>query len=134
MSRLALFLALATPLAGQPLLRVTTRLVQVDVVAHDRHGAVADLTKQNFTVFDRGRPQPVAVFEKRLAESRTAPTGRTPRVFTNDSTGPNAATALSTVIVLDILNSELRLAMVGCGTRSLAEISSASIIDTGRRG
>jgi isopentenyl diphosphate isomerase/L-lactate dehydrogenase-like FMN-dependent dehydrogenase len=36
--------------------------------------------------------------------------------------------------VLDILNNELRLAMVGCGTRSLAEISSAAIIDTGRRG
>ena len=36
--------------------------------------------------------------------------------------------------VLDIVNSELRLAMVGCGTRSLNEITSASIIDTGRRG
>ena len=36
--------------------------------------------------------------------------------------------------VLDIVNSELRLAMIGCGTRSLKEISSASIIDTGRRG
>jgi 4-hydroxymandelate oxidase len=36
--------------------------------------------------------------------------------------------------VLDIVNSELRLAMVGCGTRSLKEITSASIIDTGRRG
>jgi isopentenyl diphosphate isomerase/L-lactate dehydrogenase-like FMN-dependent dehydrogenase len=36
--------------------------------------------------------------------------------------------------VLDIVNNELRLAMVGCGTRSLKEITSASIIDTGRRG
>lgn len=35
--------------------------------------------------------------------------------------------------VLDIVNSELRLAMVGCGTRSLKEITSASIIDTRRR-
>jgi isopentenyl diphosphate isomerase/L-lactate dehydrogenase-like FMN-dependent dehydrogenase len=31
--------------------------------------------------------------------------------------------------VLDILNLELRLAMVGCGTRSVAEISAASLID-----
>jgi 4-hydroxymandelate oxidase len=36
--------------------------------------------------------------------------------------------------VIDILNNELRLAMVGCGARSLKEITSASIIDTGKRG
>jgi len=36
--------------------------------------------------------------------------------------------------VLDILNNELRLAMVGCGTRAVKEITAASIIDTGRRG
>jgi isopentenyl diphosphate isomerase/L-lactate dehydrogenase-like FMN-dependent dehydrogenase len=35
--------------------------------------------------------------------------------------------------VLDILNNELRLAMVGCGARTLKEINSTSIIDTGRR-
>jgi 4-hydroxymandelate oxidase len=35
--------------------------------------------------------------------------------------------------VLDILNLELRLAMVGCGARSVAEISSASLIDTVRK-
>lgn len=32
--------------------------------------------------------------------------------------------------VIDILNNELRLAMVGCGTRTLKEITSASIIDS----
>jgi 4-hydroxymandelate oxidase len=36
--------------------------------------------------------------------------------------------------VLDILNNELRLAMVGCGTRSVKEITAASLIDNGRRG
>jgi len=36
--------------------------------------------------------------------------------------------------VLDILNNELRLAMVGCGTRSVKEITAAAIVDTGRRG
>jgi len=35
--------------------------------------------------------------------------------------------------VLDILNLELRLAMVGCGARSVAEISPASLIDTVRK-
>jgi 4-hydroxymandelate oxidase len=32
--------------------------------------------------------------------------------------------------VLDILNMELRLAMVGCGARSIREITAARIIDT----
>ena len=36
--------------------------------------------------------------------------------------------------VLDILNNELKLAMVGCGARSVKEITAASIIDVGRRG
>jgi 4-hydroxymandelate oxidase len=35
--------------------------------------------------------------------------------------------------VLDILNLELRLAMVGCGARTVAEINAATLIDTGRR-
>lgn len=34
--------------------------------------------------------------------------------------------------VLDILNNELRLAMVGCGTRSVKEITAAALIDTRR--
>jgi len=36
--------------------------------------------------------------------------------------------------VLDILNNELRFAMIGCGTRSVKEITGAALIDTGRRG
>ncbi len=35
--------------------------------------------------------------------------------------------------VLDIINAELRFAMVGCGTTSVKAITPASIIDTGRR-
>jgi isopentenyl diphosphate isomerase/L-lactate dehydrogenase-like FMN-dependent dehydrogenase len=34
--------------------------------------------------------------------------------------------------VLDIVNTELRLAMVGCGARSVTEINAASLIDTQR--
>jgi 4-hydroxymandelate oxidase len=34
--------------------------------------------------------------------------------------------------VLDVLNNELRLAMIGCGTRSVREITAASLIDTRR--
>lgn len=34
--------------------------------------------------------------------------------------------------VLDIVNNELRLAMIGCGTRTIKEITSAAVIDTRR--
>jgi isopentenyl diphosphate isomerase/L-lactate dehydrogenase-like FMN-dependent dehydrogenase len=33
--------------------------------------------------------------------------------------------------VMEILNLELRLAMVGCGARTIAEISPKSLVDTG---
>jgi 4-hydroxymandelate oxidase len=33
--------------------------------------------------------------------------------------------------VLDILNIELRLAMVGCGARSMSEITAKTLIDRG---
>jgi 4-hydroxymandelate oxidase len=36
--------------------------------------------------------------------------------------------------VLDIFNNELRLAMVGCGTTSIRQITESALIDTGRRG
>ena len=36
--------------------------------------------------------------------------------------------------VLDIINAELRFAMVGCGTTSVKAMTPASIIDTARRG
>jgi len=35
--------------------------------------------------------------------------------------------------VIDILNNELRLAMVGCGTRSMKEITPGALIEVGRR-
>jgi 4-hydroxymandelate oxidase len=35
--------------------------------------------------------------------------------------------------VIDILNNELRLAMVGCGARTVKEITAATVIDTGKR-
>src|SRR5947209_5094665 len=44
-------------------IRVSTRLVEVDVVAHDRSGKpIADLTKEDFTVYDGHARQSVSVF------------------------------------------------------------------------
>ena len=47
----------------QQVLRVTTRLVVVNVVVHDKKGApVAGLTRDDFTVFDGGKEEKINVF------------------------------------------------------------------------
>lgn len=43
-----------------PVLRVNTRLVEVDVVVHSKGHAVGDLKQDDFTVFDNGKPQKIA--------------------------------------------------------------------------
>src|ERR1700689_5542399 len=52
-------------------LRVNTRLVEVDVVVHSKGQAVADLMQDDFTVFDNGKPQKVSAFN--IISSRTTP-------------------------------------------------------------
>src|SRR5215469_656587 len=44
-------------------IRTTTSLVEVRVVAEDRHGKpVADLKKSDFQILDNGRPQTIRLF------------------------------------------------------------------------
>jgi hypothetical protein len=48
--------------AQEPLLRVDTCLVEVDVVVHSEGAPVAGLTKADFTVLDQGKLQSIAAF------------------------------------------------------------------------
>ncbi len=52
-----------------PQLRISTHLVQIGVIVRDAHGPVANLTKDDFLVLDRGEPQAIRVFS---AESSPA--------------------------------------------------------------
>ena len=46
-----------------PTLRVTTHLVQINLVAHDKKGQpVADLTRDDFVLVDQGQPQKISIF------------------------------------------------------------------------
>ena len=58
-----------------PIFRTATRLVQVNVVVHDKHGQpITDLKQQDFTVLERGKPQEIALFSVNGArESEAAP-------------------------------------------------------------
>jgi len=64
--RIAVALAVAAVSFGQEpdvVIRSTTELVQVHVVATDAHGSrVADLKRGDFEVLDNHKPQPLTLF------------------------------------------------------------------------
>lgn len=84
-------------------LRVTTRLIEVTVVAQDKKGQpVRDLTGDDFTLLDNGKKQPISVFA--LNTTQPAPTGEAlpAGTFTNRAVGGQAGSV--SVILLDGLN------------------------------
>lgn len=52
-----------------PQIRVSTHLVQIGVIVRDSNGPVANLTKDDFTALDRGKPQRISVFSVQSTES-----------------------------------------------------------------
>ena len=86
-------------------LRVTTRLVQVDVVVQDKKGQpITDLKQEDFEVTDQGKPQKISVF---AIESNQKAIGRAeplpPNTFSNLPSRQGASQNL-TVILFDTLN------------------------------
>lgn len=65
----------------EPTFRAGTRLVEVSVVAQSTDGKpVAELRREDFQIFDDGKPQEIRVF---LADAPAAPEARTQNTFTN---------------------------------------------------
>jgi VWFA-related protein len=93
---------------GQPpVFRVATRLVQVNVVVHDRRGEpVTDLKKEDFTITERGKPQPISFFTMESADRRsaTATAPLPPHVFSNVFAERAGVPTSITVVLLDLLN------------------------------
>ncbi len=90
----------------QMVLRVTTRLVEVQVLVHDKHGRpVTGLSKNDFVVMDRGERQKITLFAVESNQSPSPPPNPLPAgVFSNllPSGTPPATTA--TVVLFDKLN------------------------------
>lgn len=96
--------------------RLTTRLVPLDVIVHDKDGKpVADLTAADFKLFEDGKEQKVEFFQVNVARSTgvaaTQPTSGAasapaPTLGTNQHTNrPNGAVPLTaTVVLFDRLN------------------------------
>ena len=57
-----------------PTLRSDTRVVQVDVVAKDSRGRIVeDLSKEDFTLKDEGRPRAIGIFSINRGEPQPPP-------------------------------------------------------------
>lgn len=88
-------------------LRVTSRLVQVNVIVQDKgDNPVTDLTKDDFTLFDKGQQQQIAIFAQpnRTPSALSSSSVRAPNFFSNrvqnNSQGANSVT----VILMDAVN------------------------------
>ncbi len=83
----------------------TTRLVQVSVVTQDGKGEpITGLKKENFTVFDGGKPQNIAVFACENPALPAAAVHLPPNSFTNRLDVKGEDPGAVTVILFDSLN------------------------------
>jgi VWFA-related protein len=102
---LAIF-AMEDARAGQDdVIRINTRLVEVDVVVRDKNGPVTNLAKDDFSIFDNGKPQRVDVFSISTVE-RSKPKEDLPPLpagVVSNRRGSEVRTS-ATVILFDRLN------------------------------
>ncbi len=101
----------ATQTSASPVLKVTTRLVQVNVLVHDHHGQpIGDLSKDDFTVTDQGKPQRISIFSVEAAaavpKTGTQPTVIPSNQFSNRFSQRDDMPTSATVILLDFTNTK----------------------------
>ena len=107
MRKLLLFTLAAAAVAQTPL-QVTTRLVQVAVVVRDKHGAVADLTKSDFEILDKGKSRQIAAFSVARASDRVLRTALPPNTFSNRLDRQSESPVAATVLLFDSLNTKFK--------------------------
>jgi VWFA-related protein len=92
------------PAAG--LLRTTTRLVQISVIATDKKGEpVGDLTRADFVVLDNGRPQEIQIFQRETNQRPASPSlPLPPDTYTNQIHKAGNIPPSVTMLLLDGLN------------------------------
>jgi len=94
-----------------PVLKATTRLVQINVVVQSKKGEpVEGLKKEDFTILDQGIEQKVATFSANSSAFRQAASipKLLPNVFTNRGEGAELNPGSVTVILFDALNTAIQ--------------------------
>ena len=107
MRKLLLFTLAAAAVAQAPI-QVTTRLVQVAVVVRDKHGAVADLTKSDFEILDRGKARQIAAFSVARASDHIPRASLPPNTFSNRLDRQSESPVTATVLLFDSLNTKFK--------------------------
>jgi VWFA-related protein len=89
-------------------LRVTTHLVELNVVVNDKRGnAMTGLPQQSFTILDNGRPQAIHIFSAETNLPAGPPGTVLPAgTYTNRPEEQTSIPASVTVILFDALNTE----------------------------
>jgi VWFA-related protein len=96
--------ASAQPPSDQPLVRVNTRLVEVDVVVRGKTGPITGLKKEDFTITDQGKPQTVAAFHILSPENRPPVAELPPGFVSNRLVNAGEEAAPVTVLLVDRMN------------------------------
>ncbi|MEP7354245.1 MAG: VWA domain-containing protein [Acidobacteriota bacterium] len=91
----------------QPVIRVDTRLVEVDVVVRDAKGPVKGLTKEDFTVLDNGKPQRISSFSIKEGRASTKLRPMAAGAVSNRINSLGEEPASVTVVLWDTLNTDL---------------------------
>jgi VWFA-related protein len=100
-----LFALTAMAQSDEPLARVNTRLVEVDVVVHSKNVPVTGLKKEDFTVSDKGKPQTLALFRVMSSENRPHhTTPLPPGLVSNRLPSQEEEAAGVTVLLVDRIN------------------------------
>jgi VWFA-related protein len=91
---------------AQEPIRVNTRLVEVNVIARDAHGAIEGLTADSFKLFDNGKEQRIAVFKVTRALKSAEEPAKQNRVYSNRDASHDDQPRSATVFMIDTLNTE----------------------------
>jgi VWFA-related protein len=95
------------PAQTDPLIRVDTRLVEVNVVVRDNNGPITGLVRDDFSVFDNGQRQQITAFSIKTGRlsstSRPLPAGAISNRLDPSGEEPSEAS----VILWDMLNTEV---------------------------
>ncbi len=88
-----------------PVIRSTTRLVQISVVVTDKKGQpITGLKKENFTLTDESNPQQIAFFSAEAPRQSTPTTPLPKNVYTNRYELKGQEPGAVTVVLFDSLN------------------------------
>jgi VWFA-related protein len=90
--------------------QVASRLVQINVIVHDKHGPVMNLTKDDFVLSDRGAGRKIVVFAVQSASAADVVTPLPPHTFADFQHGEGGAPRGITIVLLDELNTLRRSA------------------------